>query len=301
VDRLNAMEIFVSVVDAGSFSNAAKLLDVGQPAISKSVAQLESRLGVQLLFRSTRGLSPTEAGQRFYERARITIDEANQAEDAARDSAAGLSGRLRVSAAVTFARLHIIPSLPSFLKAHPNLDIDIVLDDRNVDLLEQGVDVSLRMGVLDDSRMTARRIARNRRTVVATPAYLRAQGIPQTPADLCEHRAIVYDRTGGGSEWSFMRDGAEMRVAVAARIRVTAAEGVRAAVLADMGLAITTEWMFRPELRNGEVVEVLQDWELPALDLWAVFPTGRQASAKARAFVAFVEEVLNRPVESERG
>jgi DNA-binding transcriptional LysR family regulator len=286
------METFVCVIESGSFSAAARLLDVGQPAVSKSIAQLEERLAVRLLLRSTRGLTPTEAGQAFYERAKRAIEEADEAELAARGSAGALSGRLRVSAAVTFARLHIIPRLPSFLERHPDLNIDIILDDENIDLLEHGIDVALRMGVLGDSTMTARRLTRGRRCVVGSPAWFAKAGEPRTPADLVSHQAIVYEQAGGGSAWSFKRGNTDTSIAVAGRIRVNAAEGVRAAVLADMGVAITSEWMFAPEIASGAVKLVLADWELPSIDLWAVFPSGRMVTAKARAFVAWVEEIF---------
>ncbi|MGF6755115.1 LysR substrate-binding domain-containing protein [Paraburkholderia sp. GAS42] len=293
MDRLTAMETFVCVIESGSFSAAARLLDVGQPAVSKSIAQLEERLAVRLLLRSTRGLMPTEAGQAFYERAKRAIEETDEAELAARGSAGTLSGRLRVSAAVTFARLHIIPRLPSFLDRHPDLNIDIVLDDENIDLLERGIDVALRMGVLDDSTMTARRLAHGRRCVVGSPAWFAKAGEPRMPADLVSHQAIVYEQGGGGSVWSFKRGNTETAIAVAGRIRVNAAEGVREAVLADMGVAIASEWMFAPEIASGTVKQVLADWELPGIDLWAVFPSGRMVTAKARAFVAWVEEILS--------
>jgi DNA-binding transcriptional LysR family regulator len=198
VDRLTAMETFVCVVESGSFSAAARLLNVGQPAVSKSIAQLEERLAVRLLLRSTRGLTPTEAGHAFYERAKRAIEEADEAEFAARGSAGALSGRLRISAAVTFARLHILPRLQTFLDRHPELNIDIVLDDENIDLLEHGIDVALRMGVLGDSNMTARKVARGRRCVVGTPAWFAKAGEPRVPADLLSHQAIVYEQSGGG-------------------------------------------------------------------------------------------------------
>src|SRR5271169_874835 len=157
MDRLSAMEAFVRVVDAGSFSGAARQLRVGQPAVSKTIAQLEDWLGVRLLLRSTHGLTPTEAGRNFYDRARRSLEEAEEAELAARGAAAALSGRLRICAAVTFARLHVIPRLPDFLAQHPRLDVEVVLDDRNVDLVEAGIDIALRMGNLADPGLTARK------------------------------------------------------------------------------------------------------------------------------------------------
>jgi len=288
MDRMSAMEVFVRVVEAGSFSGAAKQLRLGQPAVSKTVAQLEARLGVRLLLRSSHGLKPTEAGRNFYERAKRSIEEADEAENAARGAAAKLSGRLRVCAAVTFARLHVIPRLPMFLSEHPALSIDVLMDDRNIDLIEAGIDVALRMGELMDSSLTAKRIGRSPRRVVGTPAYFKAKGVPREPADLTKHQAVVYDQGGGGTAWTFRRGNSKISVHIDGQLRVSAAEGVRAGVLAGLGLAVASEWMFAPELQSGEVNAVLNDWQLPMVDLWAVFPTGRQASAKARTFVTFI-------------
>ncbi len=290
MDRLQAMAAFVRVVETGSFSAAARQMGIGQPALSKTIAQLEDRLRVRLLLRSTHGLTPTEAGLRFHERARTVLQEADEAEQDARGAGAGLSGRLRVSAATTFARLFVVPRLPDFLAQHPGLDIDVVLDDRVIDLVANGIDLALRMGGLDDSTAVARRIATGRRSVIATPAYLGKAGIPKTPADLAAHEAIVYSPLG--NSWTFRKDTTEASVAVGGRLRVNAAEGVRAAVLADMGLAIVSDWMFAPELAQGTVTRVLADWSLPAIDLWAVFPSGRLATAKARVFADFVQAML---------
>jgi DNA-binding transcriptional LysR family regulator len=295
MDRLAAMESFVLVVDSGSFSAAARRLNVGQPAISKSVAQLEERLGVKLLVRSTRGLTPTEAGLNFYERARRSIEEADEAELAARGAWRGLTGKLRICAAVTFARIHLMPRLPEFLARYPDLEMEVVLDDRNIDLVQEGIDVALRMGRLTDSALTARRIASGRHAVLGTPAYFARAGDPVAPGDLIAHEAVIYAQRGGGAVWTFRREGAELAVTMKGRLHVTAAEGVRAAVLADAGIAIVSEWMFAPEIAEGTVRTVLRDWELPTIDLWAVFPAGRTATTKARTFIGFVEEVMRRP------
>ena len=179
-----AMETFVRVVETGSFSAAARVLNVGQPAVSKTIAHLEETSGVRLLMRSTRGLSPTEAGRNFYERAKRAIEEANEADMVARGAGASLTGRLRVSAAVTFARLHVVPRLPKFLAAHPELTMDVILDDRVIDLVEEGVDIALRMGTLVHSSLTARKLASAPRHVVGTPAYFARSGVPATPAEL---------------------------------------------------------------------------------------------------------------------
>ena len=297
MDRLAAMQTFVKVIETGSFSAAARQLRLGQPAISKTVAQLEERLGLPLLLRSSRRLSATEAGQIFYDHAKVTIAQAEEAELAARGAGAGLTGRLRVSAGVTFARLKIVPKLGSFLARHPKLEIELILDDRNVDLVGEGIDVALRLGVLTDSALAARKIAVAGRRVVGTPAYFTRAGVPEMPADLSAHEAIIYSQRGGGSTWTFTKDGVEQSVVLSGRIRSTAVEALREAVLADLGLAVASDAMLGAELESGAVQEVLADWRLPSIDVWAVFPTGRRASAKARAFASFVEQELAREYE----
>jgi DNA-binding transcriptional LysR family regulator len=292
MDRLAALEIFVRVVDTGSFSAVARRQQIGQPAVSKAIVQLEEWLGVSLLMRSTRSVVPTEAGRIFYERAKRTIEEADEAVVAARGSASGLSGKLRVSTSVCFGRLHVIPNLSAFLAEHPDLDIELVLDDRNVDLVNEGIDVALRMGAMPDSNMTARRIAEGRHIVVAAPAYLQRHGTPMSPGELISHQAVIYTRGGGGESWTFRKATAEVSVVLQGRLKVTAAEGMREAVSCEMGLAVASEWNFSPELRAGKVVAILEDWALPTTNLAAVYPTGRLASTKARAFVSFVERFM---------
>lgn len=292
MDRFQVMATFVRVIDTGSFSAAARQGNVGQPAVSKAIAQLEERLGVRLVTRTTRGLSPTEAGQRYYERARRALEEADEAEIVARGAGRGLKGRLRISAATTFARLHIVPRLPAFLDEHPELDLELIMDDRVIDMVEEGLDLALRMGALPDLSATARKLAAGRRSLVATPAYLASVGAPASPAEIAGHQAVVYTRYEAG-HWTFRQaGGAEASVSVGGRLRVTAAEGLRAAVLADMGLAVASDWMFRRELESGAVVRVLEDWMLPPIELWAVFPSGRLASAKSRAFADYLAAAL---------
>ncbi len=247
---------------------------------------------MRLLIRSTRGLTPTEAGQSFYERAKRAIDEADEAEVAARGVSASLSGELRISAAVTFARLHVVPRLAAFLSEHPALTLCVILDDEYIDLIQAGVDVALRMDSLQDSALTARKIGQSPRRVIGAPAYFEKHGEPKVPADLAAHEAIVYDVGSGGTVWTFRKGSTETFVTVNGRVHITAAEGVREAVFAGLGLAVASEWMFAPELERGLVRAVLQDWTLLPTELWAIFPTGRRASAKARAFVAFIEEAL---------
>lgn len=295
MDRLAAMETFVCVVETGSFSAAARRLNIGQPAVSKAIAQLETRLAVRLLLRSTRGLTPTEAGLAFFERARRAIEESDEADNAARGAANGLTGNLRIGAAVTFGRMHIVPHLGPFLDQNPELNIDLMLDDRNVNLVEEGIDIALRMGALSDSSYTARKIAECRRVVLGTPAYFEKHGEPDCPADLGKHHAIIY-ALGGGANWPFKKADEDHPVIVNGRIRISAAEGLRESVLAHQGLTMASEWMFSPELASGAVREVMKEWTLPKQDLWAVFPTGRMASAKARVFVEYVRGLLGNEV-----
>jgi DNA-binding transcriptional LysR family regulator len=292
MDRLAALELFVRVVDTGSFSAVARDQGIGQPAVSKAVVQLETWLGVGLLLRSTRSVAPTEAGRLFYERAKRTIEEAEEAVLAARGSARGLSGKLRVSTSVCFGKLHVIPRLSEFLAEHPDLEIELVLDDRHVDLVNEGIDVAMRVGPMPDSNMTARRIAEGRRVVVATPAYLQRHGTPMSPSELANHQAIIYSGRPGWTSWTFRKGAQEVSVELQGRLKATAAEGMRAAVNHHLGFTIASEWNFWPELKSGEVVALLEDWELPSTHLSAVYPTGRLASTKARAFASFVERVV---------
>jgi DNA-binding transcriptional LysR family regulator len=292
MSRLREMEIFVRVVETGSFSAAARDLRLGQPAISKTVAGLEDRLGIRLLVRSTRQLSPTEAGVAFYERALRAVTEANEAEAAAQGVGAGLEGRLRISAPVTFAQLHVVPKLGVFLDAHPKLNLELVMDDRSIDLVAENIDAAIRMGVLTDSALKARKLRQGERSVVASPSYLTRRGIPMAPEDLEEHEAVLYRQETGGEKWLFQRGNSQIPVHLRGRLALTAAEGVRAAVIAGQGFTISSRWMFAPELESGEVVSFLEEWRLPPLDLWVVYPSGRLTSTKARAFVNWFETTI---------
>ena len=292
MDRLAAMDAFVRVVDAGSFSGAANQLRMGQSAVSKAIAQLEGRLRVRLLLRSTHGLTPTEAGRIFYERAKRSVEEAEEAEFGARGAVTTLSGRLRIHATVAFGRLCVLPRLPGFLAQHPALDVDLVIDDRNIDLVETGIDIGLRAGQLSNSTLTARKIAQCQRRVIGTPSYFNAAGVPRIPADLMAHQVIIYEQPLRGPTWSFRQGAAEVSVSLGGRVRLNSAVGVRACVLADLGLAVASEWMFAPELEAKTVKPVLTDWLLPPVEAWAIFPAGRQASTKARTFASFIESQM---------
>jgi len=292
MDRLRVIEVFARVVESGSFSAAARDLGIGQPAVSKIIAALEERLRVRLLARSTRRVTPTEAGVAFYERAVRALTEANEADAAAQGLGAGLEGRLRVCAPVTFARLHLVPKLGRFLEANPRLRLEMIMDDRTVNLLEEGVDVAAHLGTLTDSALTARKIAQAECVVVASPSYLARRGTPRAPTDLLKHAAIIYGQRSGGDEWVFRRGRSEVSVRIRGVLTLSAAEGVRAAVIAGQGFAIASRWMFAPELESGEVVTLVPKWRLPPMDLWVVYPAGRLTSTKARAFVKWFETTI---------
>ena len=292
MDQFSAMQALMRVVDTGSFSVAARQLGVGQPAVSRAVARLEVKLGVKLLMRTTRGLSVTEAGRRYCALARQALEAVGDADAAARDAGAALSGRLRVAMAVSFGRLQIVPRLAGFLTAHPALSVDVVMDDRPIDLIEEGIDVALRLGPQPDSRLSGRIIATRRRLIVAAPTYLAREGMPDRPSALARHEVVSLLQAGIATAWTFTRGEETETVTLGGRLRMTANEGVREAVLAGMGLAIGSEWGFERELAEGSVEAVLTDWSLSPSDLWAITPAGRQTNAKARAFIAHVEREL---------
>lgn len=293
MDLISVMRSFVRVYETRSFSAAAKGLALSQPSVSKAVAQLEQELGVQLFLRSTRGLTPTDAGQKFYEHSTRTLEEADLAVSVVKGEHAPLTGKLRVSGTITFMRQHIIPKLPAFMERHPHLSLDLLLDDGNIGLVEEGAEVALRMGKLADSNLVARKIGQCRRIVIATPNYLKKYGIPQQPSDLTEHAAIVLSRGEGGDHIVFTKDDTATEVVLQPKLRISALEGLRAAALAGLGVAVASEWILQDELDNGQVVEVLKDWSMQPLDLWVVLTSGaRHASPKARAFIAFIEEQL---------
>jgi DNA-binding transcriptional LysR family regulator len=289
VDRLGAMQQFVAVADSGSFSAAARLLGLGQPAVSKSVAALEERLAVRLFNRTTRALVLTDAGQAYLDHARIALDEADAAEAAASGSAQALTGRLRVAMPVTFGRLHAVPRLAAFLADHPGLDVELVMDDRWVDLVQEGVDVALRGGTLPDSGLLAQRLGLVGRRLVATPDFWTRHGRPATPADCARLPAVLF---AGVAQWSFAREGEVQSVRLSPALRVNAAEGVRAALLAGLGCAIVSTAMVSDALADGRLEAALADWSLPSIDFWAVFPAQRRVSARARLFADFLRTVV---------
>lgn len=292
IDLLAAMEAFARVYETGSFSAAARRLRMGQPSVSRLVSQLEKHLGTKLLLRTTRSLSPTDAGKRVYGDALSLFEQVEKTERAARAKDVELEGRLRVAGTISFVHRFLFPRLPAFYAAHPNVELDFLLNDGNVGLVERGVEVALRVGKLATSGMTAKKIGQCQRFVVGSAVYFGRHGEPRHPRELAGHRAIVFSRGEGGDNVQLTRDGAKEDIVLRPRLRVDTLEGVRSALLANLGVAVVTEWIFGTELDDGRLVKTLTDWQLPTIDMWAVLPGGRRSSPLARAFAAFVEDQL---------
>lgn len=290
-DRFQELALFVRVAETGSFSRAGREVGMAQPTVSRVIGALEARLGVKLLLRTTRKVAPTEAGAALLERGRVLLDGWEDAERAAR-GVDGLTGLLRVATPVTFGAREIAPRLRPFLDAHPALRVELLMADRRVDLLDEGVDLAIRLGAMGDSSFVARRLASAPRYLVASPSYLDRRGPPATPADLDAHDLILGHAPGAGV-WT-LRDagGGESVVKVAARLVATSSEGVLAAAVAGLGIAATSLFASRLELQRGELVRVLDRHELAPVDVHAVFPGGRHPPAKARAFADFLAAAL---------
>jgi DNA-binding transcriptional LysR family regulator len=287
-------ETYACVYESGSFTAAARRLHVGQPAVSKAVARLEQQLGTRLMLRSTHGLQPTDAGQQLYQRTRRILNELAETEALVQSAGETLSGRLRVASAAVFARIVPLPDLTAFMRANPRLNVDLLLDDGNLSLIEEGIDIALCIGELEDSGFTARKLGEVKQCVIGTPGYFAAAGMPQRPEDLLQHEMVIYHRRGGGEQWRFSRGEEQRTLRLPGRMRVNAAECVRELVMAGFGATVASEGMFRNELQSGAAIAALADWQLPPLALWAVFPGGYFVSAKARAFADFVQTALCR-------
>jgi len=290
-DRLQELSAFIRAAETGSFSRVARELRVSQPSVSRMVASLEARLGVKLLLRTTRQVTPTDAGAAFLERARQILGDLDDAENATRglDS---LQGTLRVAMSGAFGTREVIPHLPAFLAQHPRLRLDLFISDRTDDLVAEGVDMALRMGSLAASGFGARMLGSSRRLVVAAPAYLARKGAPITLADLASHDCIVGPGLSARTGWSFTRAGAATSVAVEGRVQVATADGVVACAKAGLGIAVASRWMCRAEIETGELVSLMPDYQLDPVELHAVYPAGRHPSIKVRTFSDYLAAKL---------
>ena len=284
-DRFLELRAFVRAADTGSFSSAARELRLSQPSVSRLVAALEDRLGVPLLLRTTRQVAPTEAGLAYLERVRPLLADLDDA-DAAAGGGGGLRGTLRVALPVTLGSREIVPRLGAFLDRHPALTLDLRMDEKPQDLIEEGVDLALRVGRPADSAFGLRRIAVAPRLAIASPGYLDRHGVPATPAALADHRCILGPGQSDGQPWTFGHpSGARVSVQVQGPLRVGAAQAVTAAVAAGIGVGVASRWMCRHELAAGEVVAILADYPLAPAELFALLPAGRRTSVRARALL----------------
>jgi DNA-binding transcriptional LysR family regulator len=295
MDRLAAMQTFVRVVESGSFSAVAREAQATQSAVSKQVAALERALGARLLTRTTRALALTEEGERYFEQARRLVAEIAEAESGLRQGEQQLSGWLRVAASVGFGRLKLMPLVKTFLAEHPGVRIDLRLDDGFIDLVEQGIDVAVRIGELADSTLVARRIGTTKRALIASRKYLRSlpkgQKTPRVPEDLLQLNCIVYTELASQNAWTFTAGpGAPVEVGTAVTIRAqgnlqtNSSEVVRASVLSGMGIGFSPTWLFEDELAQGDLQVLLPDWPAPSMPVHLVSPSQRRQSAKVRAF-----------------
>ncbi|MGE5548659.1 MAG: LysR family transcriptional regulator [Solirubrobacterales bacterium] len=291
MDRLAAMEAFVRVAEARSFSEAARRLRSSKSVVSRQVSALEAELGARLFHRTTRSMTLTEAGQGYYERcARILadIDEANQSVSQLQ---AAPRGKLRVNAPMSFGFLHLAPAIPDFLARYPDVDVDMTMNDRFVDLVDEGFDVAVRIARLADSSLVARKLAPMRRAVCASPDYLDAHGVPQSPEDLAAHDCLCYSNVALSDEWRFVTpDGKPWPVAVRGRLRTNNGDALRAAALKGVGLAYLPTFLVGNDLKAGTLVPVLGEYVPQDMAVHAVYPHSRHLSPKVRAFVDFLAD-----------
>jgi DNA-binding transcriptional LysR family regulator len=296
-DRLQELTVFVRAAESGSFSRAARELGLSQPSVSRIIGELEARLGVTLLLRTTRRITVTDAGALFLDRAREILADIEDAEDAAR-GVDSLRGIIRLALPVIYGTREIIPRLPKFLSAHPLLRLEMAVVDERQDLVAEGADVAVRLGELNDSVFGARMLETLQRMVVASPVYLKARGTPKTPADLASHDCIFGPGNFGRDSWSFSRNGSETSVDVRGRIHTNSGPGVFASVLAGLGIALASTVMFKAELKAGALVPLLRGYTLAPVDVHAVFPGGPRPSLKVRALVDFLVQELKQADQS---
>ncbi|MGO1119467.1 LysR family transcriptional regulator [Rhodovibrionaceae bacterium A322] len=294
MDNISEMEVFVRVVQAKSFSGAARNLGLSPSAVSKQIGRLEDRLGARLLNRTTRQLSLTEVGSAFFQRSERIITDVSEAELAVSHLHGAPRGTLRVNAPVSYGRRHIAPLIPEFLDGHDEVQLDLTVNDRFVDLVEEGVDVAIRIGELADSSLIARKLAPNRRLVCASPDYLAKHGTPKQPTDLADHNCMTYTYRAQRHEWHFDGPSGHEVVTVNGDMETNNAEVLHAAVLGHHGICLLPLWLAGEDLCAGRLVELMPDYKVPDSAIYAVYPHNRHLSPKVRSFVDFLAEHLDR-------
>lgn len=287
-----AIPIFVAVVKGGGFSSAARTLGVSKSAVSKRINQLEQDLGVRLLYRSTRKLSLTEAGVRYFEYAEQALLAANRAEDAVAEMQGEPQGKLKISSPMSFGRLCIAPLIPKILRCYPKLEIDLLMDDSPVDLVSEGIDIAIRssFGELPDSALVARKLAPLRQAVFASSSYEQEYLLPQTPADLVEHNCILFSYSRDANVWTFERNGEYETVEVTGTYRVNNSEAILTSIVDGIGVGRMPTFVAAPFLRTGQLIKLLPQYRIPEHTLYAVFPERKYLPAKVRVFLEFAME-----------
>lgn len=296
MDRIQAMQVFARVVETGSFTRAAESLNLPKGSVTKLVQQLEARLKVRLLNRTTRQVTVTADGAAYYERTSRVLNDLEDIEASMGNAQANPSGRLRVDVGTSVARLIVIPALPEFYRRYPDIQVDLGVTDRPVDLISDNVDCVIRGGELVEQSLVARRVGNMRLVTVAAPSYLREHGTPQHPSELefDGHRTVNYfsTRTGRPYPHVFECDGQTLELSGRYRLAVNEANAHTAAVLAGLGVSQVALFGAAPHLRSGELVQVLTEWTRPAIPLHIVYPPNRHVSAKVRAFVEWVVDLF---------
>lgn len=288
MDRFLEMQTFNTVVETGSFVAAAELLQLSKAAVSRHVVELEKRLGIRLLHRTTRRLSLTPEGQVFYARGKEVLAELDAVETEVTARRESVSGLLRINAPVTFGITHLAPLWGLFREQHPQVAMDVTLSDRVVDLVEEGYDLAIRIAALETSSLVSRRLTTTRMTLCASPEYLRRHGTPCHPSELSSHQVIAYSYLATRDDWHF--DGPEGRVVVTTRpwMRTNNGETCRAAALAHQGVILQPGFVVDAELAAGRLVELLPEYRSTEIGIYAVYPTRKHLSAKVRVLIDFL-------------
>jgi DNA-binding transcriptional LysR family regulator len=290
MDTVAGLRLFTRVVETGSFSKASADLGITQPTATKHVAALEQRLGARLFHRSTRGVTPTEVGAAYYDKCKALLRGLEEADSLAALMQSRVQGRLRIGTSVAFGRRVVTPLVLRFMRGHPGLQVDLAFEDRYVNLVEQGIDLAIRMGRLADSSLGARTLGLNPWVLVGAPAYLAERGTPRTPADLAAHAALVYSSVQGDDRWSFTGpDGTAQSVPVSGPLRSNNLSALLAAARDGMGLAILPRYVAHESLKGGSVQPLLERWTLPSQEIHAVFPSPRLVPTKVQGFVDWLQ------------
>jgi len=290
VDRFLEMQTFNAVVDAGSFVKAADALNMSKAAVSRYVVDMETRLGVRLLHRTTRRLSLTDEGQVFYGRSKELLAELEEAEDEVTSRSDAASGLLRINAPFTFGILHLAPLWGAFMALHPKVKLDVTLADRLVDLVEEGYDLAIRIATLENSSLVSRKLATTRTVLCASPQYLKLHGTPQHPDELANHAVISYSYLSTGDEWRFT--GPEGPVSVKTRpcMHTNSGDTCRAAALAHQGVILQPNFLVGKDLTDGSLVELMPQYRSIEFGIYAIYPTRKHVSAKVRAMIEFLAD-----------